>query len=170
MSAISPYLQWMGRFVSIFQLAHWLHIYVDSFLAINSIKRHLELDEVTVLRASAAFQGSGLDAPPVSRTLGIGTCFVVRQLVRSGKITNPRPYPHCFVPSARVRRLMSLLGCPGLEGNFASASERVKVPVIIYRYLIKVLGETKTQFHGDFDLPLDFRDRSCSPRIFVHSA
>jgi len=151
----SPYLQWMGRFVSIFQFAHWLPEYVASFLAIEQFKDEFELDEITAIRASPAFQGGGLDAPPVSRTLGIGTCFVVRELVRAKVITNHRSFRHCYVPSGRVRRLMSLLGCHGLEGSFVSASERVKASGMIYDYLVDTLKDiTKARFHGDFDLPL----------------
>jgi hypothetical protein len=151
----SPYLLWMGRFVSIFQLAHWLHEYVGAFLAIEQFKHEFELDAITAIRTSREFQGGGQDAPPVSRTLGIGACFVVRELVRTKKITNRFAHRHCYVPSSRVRRLLSLLGCPNLKGKFVSAPERVKASGIIYDYLVETLQDaSKALFHGDFDLPL----------------
>ncbi|MHC5542955.1 hypothetical protein ACYOEI_32440, partial [Singulisphaera rosea] len=151
----SPYLHWMGRFVSIFQLAHWLHDYVETFMAIDRIRGDFELDEITVSRTSTLFQGGGLGPPPVSRTLGMGACFVVRELVRARLVTNPLAHRHCYVPSARVLRLMSLLGCHGLDGVFVSASERVKASGTLYDFLVEQLrGDTKARFHGDFDLPL----------------
>ncbi|WP_165251991.1 sacsin N-terminal ATP-binding-like domain-containing protein [Paludisphaera soli] len=151
----SPYLHWMGRFVSIFQLAHWLHDYVETFLAIDRVREEFELDAITASRTSPIFQGGGLGPPPVSRTLGIGACFVVRELVRAKIITNPLAHRHCYVPSARVRRLVSLLGCPGLDGDFTSTAERVRVSGMIYEYLVHTLrGEERALFQGDFDLPL----------------
>jgi hypothetical protein len=150
----SPYLQWMGRFVSIFQVAYWLHDYVDAFLGIDRFKGDFELDEITATRTAPAFQGGGPDAPPLSRNLGFGACFVVRELARAGIISNPLAYRHCFVPSAPVRRLMSALGCHALEDVSVTAAERVRESTEIHRFLVRHLGESRATFHGDFDLPL----------------
>jgi hypothetical protein len=164
----SPYLHWMGRFASLFQLAHWLPVYVDSFQAIDHYKKDFELESITAPRASADLQGGGFDAPPVTRTLGIGACFVVRELVRSGMITNSRAHRHCYVPSARVRRLMTILGCPGLADGRSSAAERVRASSLIHDYLVSTLGdEAKARFHGDFDLPLTaLTERSNRAKLF----
>ena len=130
----SPYLHWMGRFAEhIPSLPIGFPSTSSPFTLSSTFKDEFELDEITAIRASLAFQGGGLDAPPVSRTLGIGTCFVVRELVRAKVTTNHLSFRHCYVPSGRVRRLMSLLGCHGLEGMFVSASERVKASGTISR-------------------------------------
>ena len=151
--ADSPYLHWMGRFAGIFQLAHWLPDYVESYLAIGRVKEPFELGGILNLRTSSLMQGSGRDAPPVTRTLGIGACFVIRELVRNGHLANNHAHRHCYVPTARVRGLLTRLGCPGLEDGYRSAGERIKASAMIHRYLVQHLGEPKSTFHGDFDLP-----------------
>jgi hypothetical protein len=47
-------------------------------------------------------------APPLTKVLGIGACFVARELARAEVInpTNPQLQDHCYPPVGRVRRLL----------------------------------------------------------------
>jgi hypothetical protein len=90
------------------------------------------------------------DAPPVSRVLGIGGCFVVRELLRRKVVEdNPDAYPHCYVPVRSTRDLLEQLGCRGLSDN-GLPWDRSR---LIYAFLQERLGDDAT-FCGDFDLPL----------------
>ena len=57
---------------------------------------------------SQDFSGGGPSAPPLTRALGIGACFVVRELVRVDVLKSPLAHDHSYVavrPSAvRVRK------------------------------------------------------------------
>ena len=146
----SRFYEWMKQFVSIFGISRWLEKYVELFLSINQIHRPFLLDEILRSRASNLFQGGGIEAPPLSRILGIGSCFVVRELVRQGIIKNKFAYRYCYVPVARVRNLLSTLGWDGLN----LSNNRWEISTKIYDFLKKYLGEEKAIFGRAFDLPL----------------
>ncbi len=150
----SRYLHWMGRFAGIFQLAHWLPTYVDALMRIEQESKPFELADFLDLRTSSRMSGTGLDAPPASRTLGIGACFVVRELCRTqnGYARHGSAHRHCYVPTARVRRLMTMLNCPGLQDG-GSVAERVRCSGLIFDYVRQQLGE-KATFGRSYDLPL----------------
>ena len=98
------YRPWMLQFVSIFTLSRHLPDYVFAFLDINRHSRVLPLDLITRPRTNPLYQGGGPDAPPAGRMLGIGACFVIRELVRLNVLKTNLAHPHCFVPHERVRR------------------------------------------------------------------
>ena len=143
------FFDWMRQFVSIIQLAHWLQDYGDAFLAIDQLNGPLLMTDITRLRYSSQFQGSDLDAPSIDRTLGIGACFVVRELMRLGILSSVHAYPHCYTPVRRVRNLLESIGCPGLDSD---ASQCWEQSVAIYEFLSEYLGECAT-FNGAFDIP-----------------
>ena len=143
------FFDWMRQFVSIIQLAHWLQDYGDAFLAIDQLNGPLLMTDITRLRYSSQFQGSDLDAPSIDRTLGIGACFVVRELMRLGILSSVHAYPHCYTPVRRVRNLLESIGCRGLDSD---ASQRWEQSVAIYEFLSEYLGERAT-FNGAFDIP-----------------
>jgi len=143
---------WMKQlFVSIFQLARWLPEYVDSFLSINQSKESFPLLGILRPRHNPNFQGNGPDAPPISRTLSIGTNFVMRELVRNGVIKNIYAHEHCYLPIQGVRILMHILSCQGLSEH---SQNRWGTSKIIYDYILKHLGDEKATFHNSFDIPL----------------
>ena len=143
----------MRQFVSIFQLASWLNEYGDAFLAINYLNAPFSMTEITRLRYSSRFQGTDLDAPSIDRTLGIGACFVVRELMRLGVLSSEHAReharPHCYAPVARVSELLNSIGCQGLDSD---APQRWKQSVTIYEFLCEHLRERAT-FDGAFDIP-----------------
>jgi hypothetical protein len=120
-------------------------------LTIDRIRGPFALDEITRTRTSVTFQGGGIDAPPIDPVLGMGVCFVVRELVRTGVISNPNAHPHCFVPAKRVRNLMAAMGLT--EIDVANGSKPV-VSQQMYGFLNEHLGPEKATFGGSFDLPL----------------
>lgn len=149
----SPYLQWMKQFVGIYQVSRHLKDYIGAFEAVDSDdfkSRSFGLAEITSLRTSYRFSGSDFDAPPLSRVLGMGQCFVLRELVRKGVLTNSRAFRHCYVPTKRVRDLLAFgLGCEGL----GQQSCKWELSEHIYKFLADRLGPERAWFHYCFDLP-----------------
>lgn len=147
---VSEYEMWMNRFPAIYRLARDLDAYADIFIDIGRNEGLANLDEITTTRANSKFQGGYYSTPPLKKTLGIGACFVVRELKRTGRITNKVATPHCYVPVARIRHLMDLMGCPGLDQSQAY-TEQSK---IIHSFLCEHLGEREAEFQGAYDIPL----------------
>ncbi|MEQ8225041.1 MAG: hypothetical protein ABRQ37_22170, partial [Candidatus Eremiobacterota bacterium] len=145
------FYEWMKYFISIFKLANWLEHYVESFLAIDKISRPIPINLITDPRSNPAFQGGGPSAPPITKTLGMGACFVIRELTRLKILNKPYSYTHCYVPTKRLRIFLSELGCEGLKGNPPS---KAQLSGKIYEFLKKHLGEDKATFNFTFDLPL----------------
>ena len=143
---------WMKQlFVSIFQFSRWLTEYADSFLSINHSNSFFPLTSILRPRTNHLFQGGGPDAPPISRTLSIGSNFVMRELVRNGVIKSIYAHEHCYLPIQGVRNLMNILGCQGLSEH---SQNRWGTSAIIYDHIKKYLGPEKATFHNSFDIPL----------------
>ena len=114
------FYHWMRQFVSIYQIARWLPEYARSFLAIDKYKKRFDLDQVTRPAMNPDFSGGGLSAPPLTRTLGIGACFVVRELVRTDVLQSEFTFDHAYVAVGRVRDVLARLGMTSLQGESAS--------------------------------------------------
>jgi len=151
------YFHWMGQFVSIYQLAHWLPQYVSAFLSVDRLSTDSDFDltKITQLRTSSMFQqASGFDAPPISRTLGIGASFVLRELVRLNHVRrdDKRLWKCCFVPSHRVKRLLfAITGDPKLDDN--NNGRPWELSYVIHELLQGFLSD-KAHFDYAFDIPL----------------
>ena len=148
----SKYLQWMKQLVCIRPISRDLDGYTEVFLSVNrpDFHRRFVLTELTNTRASAQFQGGGVSAPPLSRMLGMGQCFVMRELFRHGVLSNPHAHPHCFVPVARVRQMLIDLGCSAL----ATEQQPWEWSREIHGFLREHLGKEVATFGGAFDIPL----------------
>lgn len=145
------YHAWVGQFVSIYQLSRWLPEYVGAFLQIEKFDRPFHLSQITNIRTSEHFSGSSFDAPTVEKTLGIGACFVMRELTRLKVIKQPHAYPYCFVPLKRTRDFFEFqLNCEGIYSTNVQAY-RSK---IIHDFLVKHLGQERATFAGAFDLAI----------------
>ncbi|GAM10429.1 hypothetical protein OR1_02718 [Geobacter sp. OR-1] len=144
------YYQWMKEFVSFFLLGYWLDEYVESFKAIDRMKDPFSLKQITAPRINPAFQGGGPDAPPIDRALGMGACFVMRELARKKIINNQLAHRYCYVPRRPVRNLLERLGCHGLNNGFDHET-RSKM---IHEFLCTHLGDKKATFENSYDLPL----------------
>jgi hypothetical protein len=139
---------WMKQFISIYQISNYLTVYVNSFLSIEN-RKVFSLDLITRSGIDSSMDRGGEEAPPINRALGIGACFVVRELVRTGILTNENAHPYCYVPSARVRDLfIEELGCKEILTEPKSTASKV-----IYDFLVKHMGKEKATFNLSFDLP-----------------
>jgi len=147
----APYYNWMKQFVSIYQVARYLSDYIGCLLDIN---RGLEagrfnIDEVTKPKASAKQQFGGYEAPSLNRALGIGVCFVLREMTRQRVIHKANVYPYCYVPAERVRNIfIEDLNCRDLISEREANASRV-----IYEFLRDHLGQERATFNLSFDLP-----------------
>ena len=164
----SKYLQWMKQFVCIWPISRHLDGYVDVFLSVNrpDFHRKFGLTELANTRSSSKFQGGGVSAPPLSRMLGMGQCFVIRELVRKGIIVNPHAHRHCYVPVGRVRRMLL-----ALDGEALSNQQRPwEWSQEIHQFLIRSLKSDSTAiFFPDFDIPLQIvaEDPSLMEKFFA---
>jgi hypothetical protein len=144
------YYQWMKEFISMFTIGYWLDEYVGAFLSINRMKTSFGLSHIVCPRVNSEFQGGGPDAPPINRALGMGACFVIRELVRNGFIENIKANKLCYVPRKPVRDILSRLGCKDLDATKCPEA-RSKA---IHEFLCDHLGPKKATFNNSFDLPL----------------
>jgi hypothetical protein len=143
------YYQWMKQFVVIFQLSRWLPDYVDSFLNVNRMEKPFGFDDIISPRTSPQYSGGGPDAPSLTRALGIGACFVMRELTRLGILHQKLAHRYCYVPGTRVCGVLETIGGPSLRmlptGDRSSG---------IYRFLVENMDNEKATFNLGFDLPL----------------
>lgn len=160
----AEYFHWMRQFVGIFQVSRYLDDYVELFLAIDRVNRPFQLTEITRPLTSSLFQGGGIAAPPLCRVLGLGACFIVRELVRLGLLHNHLAYRHCYLPTKRVRDIFQLLGCDGLDLKV----ERWNISTHIHDFAVQHIGPERATFSDAFDIPFQFiaEDTSLQKRFF----
>lgn len=143
------YYEWMRNFVGL----RWV------FLHLPEYRRRLEeADKRSPFRAEHLFRprddtqssGTGAAPPHIDRVLGIGACFVLRELVRSGIISTPEAYPYCYVPSRVVRSYLA----HGLSFAMSDDDRHLDQSKAIHGLLAQYLGKEGATFGGAFDLPL----------------
>lgn len=145
----AEYYQWFTNLVPMFQVAHWLDDYAELFLGFEA-RVNLDLDQALATRADATQQGGGIDAPPINRTLGMGACFVLRELVRANLISGEHLEQYCYVPTRSVREFLEdYLDLPFIDGDTRAAQS-----VSIQQFLVEHMGREQARFNGAFDIPL----------------
>jgi hypothetical protein len=143
------YYHWLrGAFVGMRLISRHLDDFAELFLAIDRMRRPFDLTAVTSPRTSPYQQRGGIAAPAITRVLGGGACFVVREMVRLGLLQNPHAFRHCYVPSNLVRKELKTLGYQEIEG----AGSWPESPAIA-DFLHSRLGAEQTTFGRTFDLP-----------------
>jgi hypothetical protein len=151
----AKYYRGMQRFISFYQFARHLADYARSFLDMNAMGGMFTLSQVLRSRENHFQSGGGIDVPPLTNALGIGACFVVRELVRARLITNPAAHRYCYVPVRRVRLLLTGLGCGGLMSTAEDRWERSRqIHSFLSQHLSDAARGDDPTFGGDFDLPL----------------
>lgn len=133
--------QWIGQFPKLYRLRRWIDDYVDLFLSIDRFNAPFPLDLLLAPKVNPHFQGGGIEAPPLTRTLRVGGPLVIRELLQRGVITNPLAVPHAYAPIQRIRDW------------FAEFDELVETSKGIHDLLCKHLGEAAT-FDSAYDIPL----------------
>lgn len=135
--------QWIGQFPKLYRLARWLDEYVELFRSIDRCTAPFSLDSLRTPRASFVYQGGGIDAPPLNRTLKVGGPLVIRELLHHGVITNESiAVPQAYAPIQRIRDWFEAFG----EGTGTSKD--------IHDLLSQHLGEAGATFGGAYDIPL----------------
>jgi hypothetical protein len=145
----SPFLHWMRQFVGIFAISRRLDDYTESFL---SIQRHKTPFPLTVITEPATDNRAPVSAPSISRVLGMGACFVVRELFRLGILTNNNALQHAFVPVKGVRVVFEQLGWDRLH----QPSRKWEASARLYAFVVEHIGTDKATFCNDFDIPFQF--------------
>lgn len=146
---ISEYEHWMNRFPAIYRFSRWLEEYKDAFLSLDRMENPSDIRGILKTRANEVFQGGGISAPPIEKSLGIGACFVARELRRKKVLKGNHVIPFCYVPVKRVRELFEKLGCKGITESGGIDNSK-----IIYDFLCQHLGEQRATFLNNYDIPL----------------
>ena len=118
----------------------------------------ISLDDVLRPSHSPAIARLGLNAAPIGRSLGIGTNWLIRELVRNGAYDPGDATalaPYCWMPTQRVRMLLERLGLRDLSPDANKEGSRV-----IHKFMVDHLGEERARFGDDFDLPLQLVTRA----------
>ena len=148
------YEHWMQRFPAIYRLARHLDDYRDLMLGLPTwgwAASECRLDQLTRPRITPRLQGGGINAPPFHKTLGIGACFVVRELLRLGVVAGESaPHACAYVPTKGVRDLFARWGYAEFDG----AGADVALSKSIYRILSQHLDPEDARFAGAYDVPL----------------
>ena len=145
----SPFLHWMRQFVGIFAVSRRLDDYMESFCA---IERHHCRFPLTVITEPRTDNRAPVSAPPISRVLGMGACFIVRELLRLGIVTNQHAFEHAFLPVKGVRDVLSQIGAD----RFDQTSRKWEISTRIYAYIVEQLDTDKATYCRDFDIPFQF--------------
>lgn len=144
------YYYWMRLFVPLFQLGNWLDTYIEVFLRLRHPDTGKNLGHILAPGTDPTLSGSGIDAPSLERTLGLGACFVLRELARQRTIENNAVHRHCYVPARPVRRFLQQIGATELDDDRPRAS----MSGTIHTFLTEHLGLESATFDGAFDIPL----------------
>jgi hypothetical protein len=143
------YEQWMMRFPVIYKLSRYLSDYAELLMGLDRYSSSFKLQTALNSLTDSAQQGGGIGAPALGKSLGIGSNFVVRELLRKGVLKNPVLFEHAFVPYKGVRDLMRDMGCDGLD-PYASMANSSK----IYDFVTQHMKEAQVSFDGAWDIPL----------------
>ncbi|RWA68020.1 hypothetical protein [Mesorhizobium sp.] len=153
------FLPWRRAFVDLYTVARWLEEYVEVIRALPRIVRErgpVLLNDVLRPSFSPVIMPLGLDAAPLSRSLGIGANWIIREMLRQGVYEAQDAgsmAPYCWAPSQRVRGLLNALGAG--VGEWADKEESRA----IHTFVVNHIGAERARFVGDFDLPLQLITR-----------
>lgn len=145
----SEYEVWMNHFPILYKFSRWLDDFKEAFCSINRMEELPDLSGILKTRTNPQFQGGGISAPPIEKSLGLGACFALRELKRNKIINRTIANPFCYVPVRRVRHFFENLGCTDILDNGDIENSR-----IIHNYLCQNLGEDNVTFSNCFDIPL----------------
>lgn len=140
----------MRQFIAFYAVSRNLDSFLHSLRAAEHTERPDAFNLVFSPNANAGLSGTGIVAPPLSGMLGMGTCQLLRELYRLGRLTNPHGYKFAFTPLRKVRRLSTQLF--GTSEGYAGADASVS----IFSELQELSAELKLDptFNRCFDLPL----------------
>ena len=139
------YRNWL-QLLPIYRFSRDLDDYVE---LLWSSERFLEnLDDFLSPGTSTSLDGTGMTVPVLKATLGIGTNFVFRELIRNKVLEAENLKRFSYVPSLKVRELFSKLDCKLDENTWAPYQSTT-----IYDFIEEHLGEEYATFSDCFDIP-----------------
>jgi hypothetical protein len=153
------HLSWRRTFVDLYTVARWLDEYVELVRKLPRIIQErglISLNDMLRPSYSPVIMPLGLDAAPLSRSLGIGMNWMLREMLRQGVYEARHASimaPYCWAPSQRVRELLNSLGA---DVGFSPDKEASRH---IYNFVVDHIGAECARFDGDFDLPLQLITR-----------
>jgi len=164
---VLEYYHWLKNYPGIYAVSKWFSAYQASFLELEKLKSSSwEFRSYLRPKTNQNFSGSGIanDAPPIDKILGIGSNFILRELIRLGVINNKLAHSYAYVPTGRFRSFLRLIGCPLPQSESDSWIDFSRQ---IYKFMSKELGEEKASFLNDFDIPflILLREENKSLRI-----
>lgn len=147
---VLEYYQWLKNYPGVFALSKWFDVYQQSFLELNKLKSSSWAFRPYLRpKTNPHFRGSGLDnqTPPIDKILGIGSNFILRELIRLRVINNQYTHSYAYVPTGQFRGFLRLIGCDLPKENLIESSRQ------IYSFIKENLGKDKASFMNDFDIP-----------------
>ncbi len=153
----------MRQFIAFYAVSRNLDSFLHSLRAAESSTQPDAFNLVFSPNANPALSGTGIVAPPLSGMLGMGTCQLLRELYRLGRLSNPHGYQFAFTPIRKVRRLCTQLFGTS-EGDAGAAAS-----MAIFSELQAMGTELKLDptFKHSFDLPFQILAENKSLRITV---
>lgn len=144
------YPQWMSLFPAIYQLSRYWMVYARMLKSAGQrpASEHLvtrlfePLGDETLTGA-----GTHFEAPPAP--LGMGRHWVLRELVRLEVVSGEHLFPHCWVPSEQVLKLLERFGLVRDEGLENPNKARA-----IFDFMARVSDTENPHLHLAFDIPL----------------
>ena len=144
----------MRQFIAFYAVARNLGALLDSLKEADRSQTPGTFRLAFGPRANPALTGTGIDSPPLTGMLGIGSCQLLRELYRLGRLSNPLGYGYAFTPIRKVRRLcMQLFGIDTFDGLAPGQASEA-----IFQDLNRLGGRLGLDptFNRCFDLPLQF--------------
>ena len=156
------YRRWFGLFPTLYQLHRHGDVYMDLLLqAPARPPENFDLDVLFAPKSDSALRGTAgaFDVPRLTRALGIGAPWVLRELVRlnaMGVGNLEHLWPYCFVPRRPTRQLLVRLGAADLADSALTGATASGLSRRIHDFLVDDLDldEEDATFGGAFDLPL----------------
>jgi len=155
------YEQWIMRFPVIYKISRYLDQYRELLLGLELQSEDFALEQRLMPRADPQQQGGGIDAPMITKTLGIGVNFTIRELIRHKVLNAQELQQHAFVSTEKTRKLLDVMGCTDLDCSLSDSPK-------IHEFIVKHLGEEQATFADCFDIPLRMvaRDRFLQRELF----
>jgi hypothetical protein len=145
------YYHSMRQFITFYAASRNLEATVEGLANLEKKQSPWNLEQAFSLGLEPEFAGSGIDAPSMVSAFGLGEHYILRELYRLGRLTNPLGWEHCFVLNRRTRRLCEWIF--GIEG-FGDADWKDGASKVLYETLLDLGTEEKATFGGCFDIPL----------------
>ena len=146
--------QWRRTLVDLYTIARGMNVYVELIRKFPGFVREhgvVSLDEILRPGESQLARQLGLDAAPISRALGIGANWLIRELSRNKVHDRDEARlmaPYCWASTQRVREFFTALDLDLGATADTHASPR------IHEFVTHHIGPERAAFDGDFDLPL----------------